>query len=100
LPWLQPGPPEEADRRDKTARGAHFFYVAHDRLPWCPRGGDFQQEQREIQGPLVQVPVASRLLLLLCHRNRLGSGLSAGAGAGCGVRGRRVPPGEGPRGRL
>jgi hypothetical protein len=25
LPWLQPGPPEEADRRDKTARGAHFF---------------------------------------------------------------------------
>jgi hypothetical protein len=37
LPWLQPGPPEEADRRDKTARGPHFFNVAHERLPWYTR---------------------------------------------------------------
>ena len=37
LPWLQPGPPEEADRRDKTAQGPHFFNVAHERLPWCTR---------------------------------------------------------------
>ena len=37
LPWLQPGPPEEADRRDKTARGAHFFNAAHERLPWHTR---------------------------------------------------------------
>jgi hypothetical protein len=32
LPWLQPGPPEETDRRDKTAQGPHFFNVAHERL--------------------------------------------------------------------
>ena len=57
LPWLQPGPPEEADRRDKTARGAHFFYVAHHRPPWCPRGG-VQKEQREFQGPLCTKAVA------------------------------------------
>jgi hypothetical protein len=37
LPWLQPGPPEEADRRDKTARGPHSFNVAHERLPWYTR---------------------------------------------------------------
>ncbi len=37
LPWLQPGSPEEADRRDKRARGAHSFNVAHERLPWHTR---------------------------------------------------------------
>jgi hypothetical protein len=26
-----------ADRRDKTAGGAHFFNVAHERLPWLTR---------------------------------------------------------------
>jgi hypothetical protein len=36
-PLLQPGPPEEADRRDKAARGAYFFNVAHERLPWHTR---------------------------------------------------------------
>jgi hypothetical protein len=39
LTWLQPAAPEEADRRDKTARGPHFLNAAHDRLPWYPRGG-------------------------------------------------------------
>jgi hypothetical protein len=38
LPWLQPDPPEEADRRDKRARGEHLFNVAHERLPWHTRG--------------------------------------------------------------
>jgi hypothetical protein len=58
LPWLQPGSPEEADRRDKTARGAHFCNAARDRLPWCPRGGFAQQEERGVQGPLCAKAVA------------------------------------------
>jgi hypothetical protein len=58
LPWLQPGPPEEADRRgNKTARGPHIFNARPTTGCLGVRGG-IPKEQRDVQGPLCAKAVA------------------------------------------
>jgi hypothetical protein len=73
----------EADRRDKKARGPHFFDVAHDWLPWYPRGA-FNKHIAKSRGPC-----ESRLSLVghikrVCPPRPVLSRLSASSGEpGC-----------------
>ena len=53
LPWLQPGSPEEADRRDKEGPRGHTFFMWPTSGCLGVRGGAFNKDNAESRGPCV-----------------------------------------------